>query len=514
LPRGYGAGHSAENPAYLFSRDVDYCPGAFALRRETLSELGKFSGEYESFEVSALDIATRLQAVGGRSRYWPAAIASDWSPAVNRRTGARIPADAPALIADWEKFAAANVDMLRRRADAERLGQVAHDRSCGKRLLFVDADTPRPDQSAGALLALNLMRMLTDLGFRIIFVPQSNMAFVDGYTEALQASDVEVLYFPHFISVSEILEKQGAEFDVVVLCRANIVERYIDEVRAKAPQARLVFMTVDLHFVREMREAQLLNDPHLFAEAEISRISELASIAKADATIVVSTYEADIVRSALPTARVHVVPLLFDIPDRPGPISLAGRPDIVFVGSYQHSPNRDAAAYFAREVWPRVRQRLPHARFLVVGSGVTPDVRALSGGGVQVLGFVKDLDAVFATCRMSVAPLRFGAGLKGKVASSMLAGLPVVASSIAVEGTPLRDGVEVLVADTPEVFADAVVRVYGDQELRQRMVTAGFDFVRREYSIEANMSRVIGVLEDAGVVMHDHAPPLRVSKVA
>ncbi|MCW3473932.1 glycosyltransferase [Limobrevibacterium gyesilva] len=512
--RGYGAGRRTEEPAYLFARAVDYCPGAFAILRTTLSELGEFSAEYASFEISALDLATRLQSAGGQALYWPAAIVSDWSAAARRRKDARIPVDAHALSAEWERFAVCNAALLRRRAEAARAGQRPHDRSRRHRLLFVDADTPRPDQSAGALLALNLIRMLGELAFRVTFVPESNMAFAEGYTDSLRALGVDVVHFPYCASVNDILETRGDEFDVVVLCRAYIADRYIDRVRKLAPQARIIFNTIDLHFVREMREAELLNDARMIAEAEASRSSELASIAKADATIVVSTHEAAIVRAAVPSARVHVVPLLFEMPERLEAGGPDGRQDIMFVGTYQHPPNRDAAIYFAREIWPLVRERLPQARFLVVGSNLTPDVQALAGDGVEVLGFVEDLDAVLATCRVTVAPLRFGAGLKGKVASSLLAGVPVVASSIAVEGTPLRDGVDVVIADAPAAFADAVVRVYEDPVLWRQLAVAGFDFVRREYSIAANVPRLRGVLEDAGMSLQGRPAADRASIVA
>ena len=105
----------------------------------------------------------------------------------------------------------------------------------------------------------------------------------------------------------------------------------------------------------------------------------------------------------------------------------------MFIGTYQHPPNHDAAIYFVKEIWPKIHRRLPEARFLVVGSSVTPEILALAGDGIEVLGFVEDLDSLMAACRLTVAPLRFGAGLKGKVSSSLLSGVPVVASSIAVE---------------------------------------------------------------------------------
>jgi len=495
--RGYGAGHSGAEAPFLYARTVDYCPGAFGLHRDTLARLGGFTPDYATFEISALDVATRLKASGGEAVYWPAAIASDWSGAT-RLADARIPVDDQVMAADWRRFVERNHDRLHfdDRGD-NQLG----DRSRRQRLLFVDAVTPEPDLNAGSILALNLMRMLGDLGFRVTFVPELNMTFAGHYTHALQALGIDAVYSPLCYSLDELLQKRGHEFDVVVLCRANIAGRYIEKTRELAPKARIVFNTIDLHFMREMREAQLRDDPQMLAAARRTEAVELTVVANTDATIVVSTHEEAILRAAVPGARVHVVPLLFDMPERLESTGPDNRYDIMFVGTYQHPPNADAAIYFAREIWPLVRSRLPEARFLVVGSSMTPEVQALAGNGVEVLGFVEDLNATLATCRLTVAPLRFGAGLKGKVASSQLAGVPVVATPIAVEGTSMRHGVEVMIADDPGSFADAVVKVYRDPVLWQQLAAEGFNFVRREYAIDANMDRVRAVLEDAGVTL-------------
>jgi O-antigen biosynthesis protein len=503
--RGYGAGQSGDEPAFLYARAVDYCPGAFSVRRNILIPLGGFSTDYTTFEISALDICTRLHAIGGEVNYWPAAIVSDWS-GVRRQGDARIPLGDAVMAAEWARFLERNYDRLPVDNEANF---TAGDRSRGMRLLIIDADTPQPDMSSGSVLALNLIRMLGDLGFRVTFVPESNMAYAGAYTQALQAMGVDVVYAPLCNSVDELLKRRGAEFDVVVLSRAYIAERYMDKTREFAPQAKIIFNTVDLHFVREIREAQLHNDPRMLAEARKTEVSELASIAKADATIVLSTYEDQLLRAKLPSARIFVVPLLFDIPERLERSSPDHRYDIMFVGTYQHPPNRDAAIYFAREIWPLVRPQLPEARFLVVGSSVTPDIRALAGNGVEVVGYVEDLDALLASCRLTVAPVRYGAGLKGKVASSLMVGVPVVATSLGVEGTPMTNGVDVMIADDPESFAEAVVRVYRDPDLWQQLATAGFAFVRREYAIDANVHRVRAVVEGAGVTI-----PPRFSRAA
>jgi glycosyltransferase involved in cell wall biosynthesis len=127
---------------------------------------------------------------------------------------------------------------------------------------------------------------------------------------------------------------------------------------------------------------------------------------------------------------------------------------------------------------------LPDVEFHLIGSKAPDEVRSLHGEGVTFHGFVEDLEPWLDGCRISVAPLRYGAGIKGKVNLSMSRGQPVVATSIAVEGMLATAGQEILVADTPEQFAAEVVRLYRDEALWNRVSTQGVENVRRYFSVE------------------------------
>src|SRR5262249_6424465 len=159
-----------------------------------------------------------------------------------------------------------------------------------------------------------------------------------------------------------------------------------------------------------------------------------------------------------------------------------------------HRPSVDAVLYFARQILPLIRARLPELKFLVVGSNSPPEVRALDGDGVTVVGYVPDLADYLGSCRLSVAPLRYGAGIKGKVAMSLAHGLPCVTSSIAAEGMNRAPGKEVLVADDPPAFADAVVRLYTDPALWHRLSQKGMEFVAQHYSPKAGRRHIRAIL--------------------
>jgi glycosyltransferase involved in cell wall biosynthesis/SAM-dependent methyltransferase len=489
---GFGRLGDQRNPSYLYSRVVDFCPDGYVVRSALLHESGGFDSSIRTFELASVDLALRLRANGYQCLYYPRAALVSYSERWGKTINYQPPDEWLNDLTDLYQKHAFQINDMRERAQPGR----RYDRTAKGRVLYIDAETPMPDRNSGSIDALNMLRILTDLGFRVTFIPESNFLHRGSYTEALQESGVEVIYHPFNSTVQQVLERETRDFDVVVLCRVYIAEKYVALVRECAPAAKIVFNTVDLHFLRLVREAALLRDEALAVHAEEVRIRELRVINDADVTIVLSLYEAELVKRELPRARVRVVPLLRQIPDQCDAPGFESRADIIFVGTYQHPPNCDAVIYFVREIWPRIRREIPGVRFFVVGSEVTKDVEALSGDGVEVLGFVKDLTPLLRGCRLSVAPLRYGAGLKGKIATSLQAGLPCVSTSIGAEGAGLTDGKELLIADGREAFVDAVVRLYNDPGLWSRLSREGFEYTKRSLSIESNVRRVADLLSE------------------
>jgi O-antigen biosynthesis protein len=489
----YGYGHldpQPDHPRYKFARQVDFCPAGYLINRDIIRELAGFNEQYRTFEFAHIDLAFRAQALGHSCYYCPSAqILSYCAEGGEDRQN------------DWDRFArekaAHMVD------DCEATGRNLsrlHDRAPVGRVLYIDADTPTPDQNAGSAYSINVIRILNEFGFRVTFVPESNFIHRGKYTDTLQAMGVETIYAPYFRNVRDLLIEKDGNFELVVLCRVEIASRYLDLVRQLVPRARIVFNTVDLHFLREMRGGELLDQPELLERARRTRDAEIASIGKADATIVLTDQEADIVRRETPGALIHVIPLMPD-PDEscravlfPPPFS--ARSGVIFIGTYRHAPNTDAVTYFVRSIWPLIRRRVPTAVFRIAGSGVTPEVQALAGNGVEVVGFVDDLDAVLAQCRVAVVPLRYGAGMKGKILTSLRAGLPTVSSRIGIEGFALTPGEEILVEDDPFMFADAVIRLYTDEAMWTRLSRKELEFARKNFSFDRSRDLFRRLLSD------------------
>jgi glycosyltransferase involved in cell wall biosynthesis len=327
------------------------------------------------------------------------------------------------------------------------------------------------------------MWLLREEGAHVVFLPADRHR-VEPWTGQLQRLGVEVWYRPYAAGIPAWLRAHGPRFDAAIISRHYVADELLPLLRTYAPQARRIFDTVDLHYLRERRGAEVAGDAALARAAEHTRARELAVIAQADTTLVVSEVERALLREDAPNAQVEILSNLHRIAG-PGR-SFAERQDIVFVGGFRHPPNVDAVRWFVADVWPRVRASLPDARFHCIGSHTPPDIAALAQmPGVLVHGHVADIDPYMDGARIAIAPLRYGAGVKGKINLSMAHGQPVVATSCAVEGMHLHDGRDVLVADTADAFADALVRLYRDEPLWATLARNGLDNVQRHFSLDA-----------------------------
>jgi len=215
-------------------------------------------------------------------------------------------------------------------------------------------------------------------------------------------------------------------------------------------------------------------------KAENYRRIERFNAAAADVVFAVTPEEKSQILEEVKNAQVEVIPTIHECIDSAKP--LAGRKNLLFVGHYAHNPNEDAVCYFVKEIFPLIRQDLPSVVFYMVGSHITETVQSLASRDVVAVGYAPDLTPYLDGCRVFVAPLRYGAGIKGKIGQSMGFGLPVVTTSIGAEGMNLVDGKHVLIADSPAAFARAVVRLYTDDLLWEEMSQNALLHIKSNFS--------------------------------
>jgi glycosyltransferase involved in cell wall biosynthesis len=271
---------------------------------------------------------------------------------------------------------------------------------------------------------------------------------------------------------------------------------WMDRVRFEQPETRVIVDAVDCHFLRLQRRAEMTGRGEHFESARTERARELETYSRADFVLVVTEEDGAVLARQLPGKPMAVVPNIHAIPPVVEPAEKI--PDsIVFVGGFQHEPNVDAAQFLCREVFPRIRAQVPSARLLIAGSDPPPAVQQLAGAHVEVLGFVPDLSSLLRATCVSVAPLRYGAGQKGKVGEAMSLALPVVTTSIGAEGFDLAHGTHALVADDAADFAAAVVRLLRTPELRQRIGSQARDLIVQKFSESALRLTVLSSIEQA-----------------
>lgn len=366
-------------------------------------------------------------------------------------------------------------------------------------ILIVDATLPVPDRDSGSLDVWYQIRLFQSMGFQVAFLPMEQRAGYEQYTDRLNQIGVHYLSPSPEMPPERLLSKVPGQFDHIQFNRIDTAKRFLWLVRKCAFRSKIIFNTVDLHFLREEREQAHGGSRDGARSKAQRRRDELACINAADATIVLSDVEGKLLASIAPRARVFVIPFARSVGGRPRPF--AGRQGALFVGGFLHSPNVDAVKWLAADIWPKVRQLLPDAELQIVGSNPLPEMLQLhdANAGINLRGFVADIDEVLSRVRLTVAPLRFGAGIKGKVAMSLAAGVPCVVTPVAAEGMGLTDGKDVLIASDANGLAQAIVRAYQDETVWTALSAGGQDIIKSRYSLQCvgehylNLARALAV---------------------
>lgn len=492
-----GRNGDASAPEHNYLREVDYCSGAsIMIPRDLWNSLGGFDEAYVPAYAEDSDLAFRVRAAGRRVFYQPLSLVVHYEGmSCGRDTGSGVKA-----------YQVRNAVKLRERWREQMLclgnpGKEPHktkDRHVTGRLLVLDHCNPTPDQDAGSITVFNIMRIFRSLGWKVTFIPEDNFLRADPETSAMQRIGIECLYHPYVNSVRRHLEQYGSDYDAVLVFRSRCLQRHLGTIRENAPKAKIIYHTSDLHYLREQREAELSGSEEMRKSAARTRNTELALVEAADATVVHSSEEQQLLgqETGCP-GKIFLFPWAIDIPGTESGWEV--RDGLVFVGGFQHTPNVDAVLHFAGNIWPLVRRMIPAAVFRVVGSRVPSQIRDLHGNGIEVLGFVSDLTSIMDRSRLMVAPLRFGAGIKGKIGTALSHGLPVVTTSIGAEGMDLLPGEGVRVADDPVAFADLVADLYGNPDVWERESRGAVEFARRRYSLAAGCEVVSEILRRIGL---------------
>jgi len=494
-PWNAGRNQSPYTPEWNYVRQVDYVTGAaMCIRKDIWEEVGKFSEEFVPCYYEDADLAMKVAECGYKVLYVPH---SEVIHLEGRSHGTDI-------TQGLKKYQKVNEATFRRKwfhvfkhypkPDLHKL-LIEKDRKAEQRILVIDYATPMMGVDAGSYAAVQEIKLMVSLGFKVTFVPE-NLAPIGKYTKALQNMGVEVLLSPFYYSLQHILDTRLDEMDAVYITRYDVARKYIEAIKEK--HKPIVFNNADLHFLREIRAAVAAKDEELMDAAVITRGLELEVCRDVDAVLTYNTTEHAVIASHnMHQDNLHVTPWVLDTKP-PGP-GFKERAGIAFLGGYNHKPNVEAVEFMVKQVMPKLLAVRPDITFYIYGSKMPEVFDEYASENVVIKGFAETLDGVYHDHRIFIAPLISGAGIKGKVLDAMAYATPTVLTDVAAEGTGLTNGLNTLIANDPQEWVEAIIKLYDDGKLWGRFAENSRLLAEENFSFENGLKRFKKIFESVGV---------------
>lgn len=482
----YGCMKNPDDAEYNYVKEVDYVSGASIMIRAFLwKEIGGFDETFAPAYYEDTDLAFEVRKHGYKVCMQPQSVVVHFE---GRSNGTDVSAGLKSYqVVNQKKFydkwkATLEKDHFENGEDV----YLAKDRGqTRKQILVVDHYVPNFDKDAGGRCTYMYLKVFVKLGMKVTFIGD-NFAKPEPYTSILNQLGVEVLYGNnYFLHWEEWLENNLKYFDYIYLQRPHISIKYIDIVK-KFARGKIFYFAHDLGHVRLYRDYLLTGNQETLAESRACKKMELELFGKADVCHVVGSYEQKVMQEMFPEKPIRNIPL-YIYEEYPQNIEkdFSKRNDIIFVGGFNHKPNVDGVLWFAKEVYPKIVEKYPDMVWHIVGSHVSEEIRALESKNIEIKGFVSDekLEQLYRECRLAVVPLRFGAGVKGKVVEAAYYQIPMVTTSIGGEG--LDDSVGAFVMeDDPDGMAERIVSLYTQYDVLRKMSDAGQEFIGKYFTLE------------------------------
>lgn len=486
----YGHKQDPDAPEYNYVKEVDYISGASILVRRALWEdLGGFDTLYTPAYAEDSDLAFAIRDKGYKVVYQPLSKVIHYEGfSHGTDTDTKPDPEKATSIKSYQKinngkFSEKWHTVLQQQFPNAENPYWTRDRSHHKpTIVVIDHYVPQFDKDAGSRTTFQYLQLFVQLGMNVKFIGD-NFYRSEPYTTVLQQMGIEVFYGTWYAeNWLNWLKDHNQYIDFVLMNRPHISIKYVNLLKSSL-RAKIFYYTHDLHFHRCLMEYQVNKDPEKLKAAKQWKETEYAIFDRSDVVLTPSKKEKDIVHADFSNKLVEVMPAFFYSSIADPITNFAERNDILFVGGFTHTPNLDAVLWFANEVFPRVKEKHPDMRLIVVGSNTPEVVQNLASSSIIVKGFVTDeeLDKLYNSVRLAVIPLRFGAGLKGKTVESLVKGLPIVSTSFGIEGMEGIDSVA-MPYDSPEAFGEALSVLYNDIPQLEEKSRAAVEYSKQHFT--------------------------------
>nr|WP_243430953.1 glycosyltransferase [Clostridium botulinum] len=480
----YGRLSDPQDSEFSYVKECDYISGAsMMIKNDLWKEIGGFDERFAPAYYEDSDLAFEVRKHGYKVMLQPLSIVVHFEGISN---GTDIASGQKSYqVKNCETFKEKWKNELQKQfKDGENVF-VARDRSKDKKhILVVDHYVPQYDKDAGSRTVYQYLSLFVKMGYSVSFIGD-NFYRHEPYTTKLQIMGIEVLYGSYYANNWKTWVKENSEhFDVVLLNRPHISEKYIDFFKENTT-AKIVYYGHDLHFLREMREFELTGEKTLLKSSDEWKKKEFDLMNKADIILYPSDVEVGEIKKINDSLDVRRLPA-YIMENNKNLKAVKERKDLLFVGGFGHGPNVDGITWFCENIFPKVIEKNPNIKLNIVGSKAPDKVLALKSSNVNVVGFVSDeeLKELYEICRVSVAPLRYGAGIKGKIIEAIANGIPVVTTICGAEGIANDDNF-IIVDDNCEKFAQNILKLYEDENLIELNINKGFKFIEENYSADS-----------------------------
>ena len=489
----YGNRQNPNDSEYSYVRETDYVSGAAMMIRHSLwKTIGGFDERFAPAYCEDSDLAFEVRKHGYKVMYQPKSVVVHFegiSNGTDVTTGQK-----KYQVENQKKFYEKWKEELEKNhfENGQKVFLARERGNAKKHVLVIDHYVPQYDKDAGSKTTFMYLKMLAEKGYSITFLGD-NFYQHEPYTSKLQQMGIFVLYGPKYAeNWKEWLLENIRYFDIFYLNRPHIAMKYIDLIKKNA-RGKIIYYGHDLHFLRCMREYELNGDSKQLEEAKKWKKQELYIMKQADMNYYPSITEIDEIHNIDRTIPAKAITAYVYDQFETKEYHAEQREGLLFVGGFGHAPNLDAVRWFVNDIYPKVYEKI-HAPFYIVGSKAPEEITQITAEGVIVKGFVteEELQELYRACKMVVVPLRYGAGVKGKVVEALYYGTPVVTTAVGAEGIVGLEDIAV-VRESEEDWITAICSFYNDGKALEEMARKSRLYVKEKYNPETVWN---GIKED------------------